>query len=1165
MGGNSLLATQIVSRIRAAFAVELQLSDVFAAPTIAQLAAKIVNVFSDSCGILPQILPRSIAGDAPLSFAQGRLWFLNNFDPGNPAYNILISYRIQGILNADILAVALQAIAARQESLRTCFPIINGEPIQRIEPSVQVALNVIEITDENAIAQICKDEYLWRYDLSKTPLFRFTLLKLKADEYIFLISLHHIIADGWSIGVFNRELSQYYQAAIAKETPHLPELSISYADFAVGQRAWLQGEVQEKQLAYWKYQLAGLPPLKLPKDYARPQVQTFVGSNVQFHLTAKTAIALEKLSQKHSATLFMTLVAAFFVLLYRYSGQEDIAIGTPIANRNRSEIENLIGFFVNTLVLRCQVSQDMTFSDLLKQVRQVTQAAYVRQDFPFEQVVEVLAPERDSSQNPLIQVIFAFQNASMKPPVFPGLEIETLDFKAHTVRFDLEMHLLQADDGLTGYLIYNTDLFQAATIEKLAGHYVNLLRSLSTDADQNIQQVGILETAEKMELLSAGRNNWQISYPRDKTIHELFAAKAAEQPQAIALVYGEQTLTYEALNARANQLARYLQTLGVTPESLIGIYLGRGIDSIVAMLAILKASAGYVPLNPEDPSARIQFIVQDTNLDLIITDSQTVQQLPREFKGIAPQLVCLDQNQAIIAAQQETNLPVQIGAENLCYIMYTSGSTGQPNGVSVVHRGVVRLVKECNYVKLDASEVLLQLAPLTFDAATFEIWGALLNGSRLVIAPSRPSLKELGQLIQQQGITTAWLTASLFHLMVDENIDGLRGLRQLLAGGDVLSVQQVRRALTHLGDCVIINGYGPTENTTFSCCHRMQDISDCDGEQVPIGQPISNTYVYILDTQRETVPDGVVGELYVGGDGLARGYWRRPDLTTENFIPDPFSLDPHAKIYRTRDLVRRRADGILEFVGRVDDQLKIRGFRIEPTEIQACLAQHPAVRDSLVLAVGSQTEDKALVAYVVPKPEIVSTVVNENNSESLLEHQKANWAELFDKHLYTQSHVTSDPTFNLTGWVDSYTGEPIPVAQMREWLDYRIEQILSYQPKQVLEIGCGTGLVLFRLVPVVEKYVGIDISQVGLDYITEYLQNKPAESEKVELHLASAEQIKGLYQQKFDTCIVNSTVQYFPSADYLINVLEIAIEAMKPGGTIYLGDNPLVSLSGYSE
>ncbi|WP_193199909.1 non-ribosomal peptide synthetase/type I polyketide synthase [Nostoc sp. MG11] len=1162
LGGNSLLATQIVSRIRAAFAVELQLSDVFAAPTIAQLAAKIVNVFSDSCGILPQILPRAIAGDAPLSFAQGRLWFLNNFDPGNPAYNIVISYRIQGSLNADILADALQAIATRQESLRTCFPVINGEPVQRIESSVQVALNVIEITNtpdtniENTIAEICKNEYLWHYDLSQTPLFRFTLLKLKADEYIFLINLHHIIADGWSIGVFNRELSQHYQAAITKEPLQLPELPISYADFAVGQRVWLQGEVQEKQLAYWKYQLAGLPPLKLPKDYARPEVQTFVGSNVQFHLTTEIAIALEKLSQKHSATLFMTLVAAFFVLLYRYSGQEDIAIGTPIANRNRSEIENLIGFFANTLVLRCQVSQDMTFSDLLQQVRQVAQAAYARQDFPFEQVVEVLAPERDSSQNPLIQVIFAFQNASMKPPVIPGLEIATSDFQAHTVRFDLEMHLLQAEDGLTGYLIYNTDLFQAATIEKLASHYVNLLRSLSTDADQNIQQVAILETAEKMELLKAGQHNWQISYPRDKTIHELFAAKAAEQPQAIALVYGEQTLTYESLNARANQLARYLQTFGVTPESLIGIYLERGIDSIVAMLAILKASAGYVPLNPEDPSARIQFIVQDTNLDLIITDSQTVQRLPKEFKGITPQLVCLDQNQAIIAAQQETNLPVQIGAENLCYIMYTSGSTGHPNGVSVVHRGVVRLVKECNYVKLDASEVLLQLAPLTFDAATFEIWGALLNGGRLVIAtPSRPSLKELGQLIQQQGITTAWLTASLFHLMVDENIDGLQGLRQLLAGGDVLSVQQVRRALTHLGsDCVIINGYGPTENTTFSCCHRMQDISDCDGEQIPIGQPISNTYVYILDDRREPVPDGVVGELYVGGDGLARGYWRRPDLTTENFIPDPFSLDPHAKIYRTRDLVRRRADGILEFVGRMDDQLKIRGFRIEPSEIQSCLAQHPAVRDSLVLAVSSQTEDKALVAYVVPKPEFVSTVVNENNNESLLEHQKANWAELFDKHLYTQSHVTSDPTFNLTGWVDSYTGEPIPVEQMREWLDYRIEQILSYQPKQVLEIGCGTGLVLFRLVPVVEKYVGIDISQVGLDYITEYLQNKPAESEKVELHLASAEQIKGLYQQKFDTCIVNSTVQYFPSADYLINVLEIAIEAMKPGGTIYLGD-----------
>ncbi|GAA6617368.1 hypothetical protein NUACC26_031780 [Scytonema sp. NUACC26] len=1159
LGGNSLLATQIISRIREAFSVELLLSDLLEAQTVVQLSSKITATRCAPSHILPQISAIALESDTPVSFAQGRLWFLDNLDPGNPSYNIVMSYHIQGSLDEDIFVAALNAIVARQASLRTSFPAVNGEPIQKIETLVKVALNVIDLTSQascdiqSALADISQTEYLWRFSLSSGPLFRFTLVRLSNEERIFFVNLHHIISDGWSIGVFNRELSQHYLAILTGETLQLPELPIRYTDFAVGQRAWLQGEVRESQLAYWKSQLANLSPLQLPRDYSRPAIQTFVGDNVQFHLGSETSVALEKLSREHGVTLFMTLVAAFFVLLYRYSGQEDIVIGTPIANRNRREIEHLIGFFVNTLVLRCHVSPDIAFTDLLKQVRQVTLSAYARQDFPFEQVVEVLAPERDSSQNPLIQVVFALQNASMKPPVLPGLEVKSRDFKAYTVRFDLEVHLLEDEDGLTGHIIYNTDLFKASTIDKLAHHFVTLLRSLSNDSSQSVQQLPIIDPSERMQLTDARRHNFQILYPREKTIHEIFEAKVVEQPQAIALVYDRQTLSYEALNIRANQLARYLQTFGVTPETPIGVYLERGIDSIVAILAILKSSACYVPLNPEDPAARIRFVVQDTALKLIITDSKTAQHLPAQFNS-SPQLVYLDRDQASILAREKTNLPLQTSPENLCYIMYTSGSTGQPNGVSVVHRGVIRLVKECNYAKLDETEALLQLAPLTFDASTFEIWGALLNGGRLVIAtPSRPSLEELGQLIQQQGVTTAWLTASLFHLMVDENIDGFRGLRQLLAGGDILSPQRVRRVLTHLSDCAVINGYGPTENTTFTCCHRMKDVSDCDGEQVPIGQPISNTYVYVLDARREPVSDGIVGELYVGGDGLARGYWRRPELTAENFITDPFSSDPNARLYRTRDLVKRRADGIFEFIGRVDDQVKIRGFRVEPSEIQACVAQHTAVRDCLILAAGSKTEDKTLVAYAVPTPEFVSTVVSKKTNESLSEHQKANWAELFDKHLYTQEHLTSDPTFNITGWVNSYTGQPIPTEQMREWLEYRVDQILSHKPQRVLEIGCGTGLLLFRIAPVVEKYVGIDISQAGLDYIAEHLQNRPEKS-KVELHLADAQQYQELCQDKFDTCILNSTIQYFPSVDYLIHVLEIAIEAMNPGGIIYVGD-----------
>ncbi|GET41347.1 amino acid adenylation domain-containing protein [Microseira wollei NIES-4236] len=795
LGGNSLLATQIVSRIREAFSVELRLSDLFEAQTIAQLGNQIAASGHSSSEVLPIIVAVAQENDAPVSFAQGRLWFLDNFEPGNPSYNIVMSYRIRGPLDEDILAAALNAIVARQESLRTRFPAVNGEPVQRIETSLKVELNVFDLRQMaefeagRQMAEISRNEYLWRCDLSHGPLFRFTVIRLKDEERILFVNLHHIIADGWSIGVFNRELSQHYLAATTGEALHLPEMPIRYTDFAVGQRAWLQGEVHSNQLAYWKNQLAGLPPLHLPTDYPRPAVQNFVGKNVQFAIASQTTTALERLSRDCGVTLFMTLVAAFFLLVHRYSGQEDIAIATPIANRNRREIENLIGFFVNTLVLRCHVSGDMTFTDLLKQIRPVTLSAYARQDFPFEQVVEALAPERNSSQNPLVQVIFALQNAEMKPPVLPEMEVEFLDYEAHTVRFDLEVHLLQVEDGLTGHIIYNTDLFNDKTIERLANHFGTLLRSLATNSSQSIQQVQILEASERMQLIRAGLNNFHIPYPRSQTIHELFEAKAAEQPEAIALIYGEQYISYSWLNVKANQLARYLKTLGVTEEKPIGVYLERGIDSIVALLGILKASACYVPLNPEDPAARIRFVVEDTGLDIIITDSLTAQKLPAKFNNAAPQVVCLDREQTAIAAQSDANLPSETKPENLCYIMYTSGSTGQPNGVSVVHRGVVRLVKECNYVKLDELDVLLQLAPLTFDASTFEIWGALLNGGRLVIAtPARPSLEELGQIIQQQSVTTAWLTASLFHLMVEENIDGLRGIRQLLAGGDVLSV-----------------------------------------------------------------------------------------------------------------------------------------------------------------------------------------------------------------------------------------------------------------------------------------------------------------------------------------------------------------------------------------
>ncbi|MEG4226170.1 amino acid adenylation domain-containing protein [Microcoleus sp. N9_B2] len=990
LGGHSLMAGQIVFRLGNQLSVDLSLRTLFLAPTIAGLATEVSKQLrgSDSeetSSPLPSVVRRQ---EFPLSFAQQRMWFLHQLDPESGLYNIPIALYLVGPLQIATLEQSLIEIVRRHESLRTTFPSVDGDPVQLIAPTLTVTLSVIDlqalpiVKQDAEVQRLALAEANYTFDLTQLPLVRSTLLQLGPESHVLLVTFHHIVFDGWSIGVLMQELSTLYIAWSTGQPSPLPELPLQYADFACWQRQWATESVMETQLRYWKQQLSGCPALlQLPTDRPRPSVQRFRGRTELFQVNPEVAGRLNILSQQSGATLFMTLLSVFAILLSRYSGQENVVIGSPIANRTRGDIESLIGFFVNTLALRIDVSGNPTFAELIERVRDVALDAYTYQDLPFERVVAQLQPDRNASYHPLFQVMFVLQNAPTEQLQLPGVVVTALEIETVTSKFDLLLSLEEGAAGLKGLLEYNTDLFDTPTMTRMVGHFQILLEALATNPRRRISELPLLSAAEQQQLL-VDWNHTDTNYPQDACIHELFEAQAEQTPDAVALVFGEQQLTYQQLNSRANQLAHYLQTLGAGPEVLIGVCFDRSLDAIVSLLAVLKAGSAYLPLDPAYPQDRLEFMLSDAALSVLLTQQHLTEKLP----DTEAKIVCLEQVREEINAQSEDNLAHLAQAENLAYVMYTSGSTGKPKGVCVVHRGVVRLVKNTDYASFSAAEVFLQLAPISFDASTLEIWGALLNGAQLVVfPPGTPSLAELGEAIGLYKVTILWLTAGLFHLMVDERIEDLKGLRLLLAGGDVLSVPHVQKLLREAPKCQLINGYGPTENTTFTCCFAIARDSQISNS-VPIGRPIANTQVYILDRHLQPVPIGVPGELYAGGAGLARGYLNHPDLTAERFIPNPLianqedgwknaeersvsSLLPSANhLYKTGDLARYLPDGNIEYLGRIDNQVKIRGFRIEIGEIEAVLAGHLDVSQVSVAVQLDASGNKCLAAYVVPGP-----------------------------------------------------------------------------------------------------------------------------------------------------------------------------------------------------
>ena len=902
----------------------------------------------------------------PLSFAQERLWFLTQLEPENPSYNLPFALRLAGELDQAALEKSIDAIIARHETLRTKFVAIDGEPFQFVSAKARATFEVLDLSSfpedkaEVELKRVMTAVAERPFDLSRDYPMRSSLLKLAEDDHVLLVTMHHIISDAWSVSIFTHELSSFYKAFTTEGEAGPPELPIQYSDFAEWQRNWLQGDALKEQVAYWTAQLAGAAKLNLPTDHARPKLRTHRGRHLSFTLPADLSDKLKSLSNSEGATLFMTLLAAFNVLLFRYTGERDIVVGSPIAGRNRIETEPLIGFFVNSLALRTDLTGNPTFRELIGRVREVAVNAYAHQDLPFEKLVEELNPARDVSQTPVFQVMFGLQNAPRAAADLHKLNVRRIPTEVRSAKFDLTLLLSDTANGLSGWFEYNADLFEPSTIERLKNHFENLLASVAATPDASIAALPLLGAQEQQQIL-LDWNNTATAYPRQQCIHELFEEQVRRTPDAVAVVFNDRQLTYDELNKKANRLAQHLKKLDVKPEEIVGLALDRSVEMIVGLLAILKVGGVYLPLDPSYPRERLGFMIDETETRIVLTQKHLHFQLPpTEVRVIAQ-----DGEFGDLKFDDEENPVSSTTPENLAYVIYTSGSTGKPKGVSVTHRNVVRLVKETNYARFSSDEVFLQFAPVTFDAATFEIWGALLNGAKLVVpAPGIESLTNLGDTIQQHKVTTLWLTAGLFHQMVDSELDKLQGVRQLLAGGDVLSVEHVETAARKLLGCQVINGYGPTENTTFTCCESVTASSV--GHSVPIGKPIANTEVYVLSSDMQLVPVGVAGELYIGGDGLARGYLEAGEATAEKFVPNPFARKPGERIYRTGDQVRYRSDGSIEFLGRLDQQVKIRGYRIELGEIELALSQHAAVRDCVVTIQTSKLGEKRLAAFVVP-------------------------------------------------------------------------------------------------------------------------------------------------------------------------------------------------------
>jgi amino acid adenylation domain-containing protein len=971
LGGHSLLAAQVLSRVQKAFQATLPLRLLFESPTVAAFAER-MNAMREDDGMVapPPVRPASREGRLPLSFAQQRLWFLDQLDPGNHAYNMSGAVRLSGPLDVAALRQALSEFVRRHESLRTSFPVADGEPVQLIAPPAPLILPSIDLRELPLSQRDAElDELLTRearqpFDLARGPLLRLKLVRQDDEEHVLVVTMHHIISDGWSLDIFLRELGTLYGVYSAGAESPLPELKIQYADFASWQREWLQGERLEALLAYWKKQLDGTPPvLELPLDHPRPPVRTLRGARETLALPASLTDDLKAFSRDEGATLFMTLVAAFKTLLYRYSGQEEITIGTPSANRNQAEIEEIVGFVVNTLILRTSLSAAATFRDLLGSVRETVIDACTHQDLPFEKLVEELQPTREVGRTPLFQVMLAQQKALAPALEAMGVSFRPLEVETATAKFDLTLYVAEGAQELRLTLEYSTDLFEAATISRMLGHLRKLLEGVVSDAGRALSELPLLTEAEEQQLV-VEFNDTGREYPPDESLHAMFEMQSRRTPEAVAVIRGRERLTYGELDARANQVAHLLREMGVGPETFVGIYTERAAEMLVGILGVLKAGGAYVPIDRTYPRERVKLMLADANVLVLLTEEALLESLP-ESDALT---ICLDRDWGMVSAQSRERLASGVLVDNLAYVIYTSGSTGRPKGVAITHRSAATMLRwaQETYSPEQLRGVLASTS-ISFDLSVFEMFLPLSVGGQVILADNAlelPSLPASGEVTLVNTVPSAM--AELLRVAgVPDSV------KTINLAGEALKAELVRQVYERTQAAEVWNLYGPSEDTTYSTFALVPRETN---SLVVIGRPVACTRAFVLDAHLRPVPTGVTGELYLGGSGLARGYLGRPELTAEKFIPDPFAKAAGARLYRTGDLVRYLPDGNLEYLGRIDHQVKIRGFRIELGEIETALGQHSSVRDVIVLAREDDPGDRRIVAYLIAQADTAPSV-----------------------------------------------------------------------------------------------------------------------------------------------------------------------------------------------
>ncbi|MFC9436842.1 amino acid adenylation domain-containing protein, partial [Nocardia sp. NPDC057030] len=1161
LGGHSLSAMRVAARLTAVLGIEVGVRDVFEAPTPARLAQALTGGGAGGGPARPELTVRERPERIPLSFAQSRLWFINRFELHSPAYNIPMVLRLRGPLDQQALSAALTDVVARHESLRTVFPDADGVPYQRVLP-IDLARTAIETAEPDELTGLVRRGF----DVStETPL-RVTLSRNGADDHTLVLVLHHIAADGWSIAPFVRDLSAAYAARRQGRAPDWAPLPVQYADFTLWQRATLGAEsdpdsILATQFGYWAAELADAPqPITLPTDRPRPPTASNRGDVIEFAFEPALCAALYRLAHDRQVTVSMLLQSTLAVLLSRLGAGEDISIGGPVAGRTQAATHDLIGFFVNTWVLRVDLSGNPRFEQILDQVRRKALTAYENQDAPFERLVELLQPTRSPAYHSLFQVSFALQNNLLPDLHLPELEVEIVPAITGTAKFDLHVDVVErmnpADDAappaLSGRIEYATDLFDRATVADLAERYLQLLEAVSADPAMPLGRMDVLAPAERDRVLRIW-NDTAAPLPADASLAHLFARQVTATPEAVAVAHADGDLTYAELAVRVRVLAQVLRGHGVGRGSVVAVALPRSADLVTAVLAVVVAGAAYLPIDPDYPSGRIEFILGDADPVLVLTTVAVGAGLP--LNGRAS--ICVDS--ADLGAGESSGLPA-LSAADAAYVIYTSGSTGRPKGVVVEHRGVVNMAVH-GWPGGPGARVLLH-SSMAFDASAYELWPAVLAGSTIVIAPpDRLDLSALMRTVSRHRVSTMFVATALFELLATAEPELDAGpVRQVVTGGDALSSAAVARFRDRWPGVDIANAYGPTENTVCVSTHEILAAQPWDiDRRVPIGAPVANVRVFILDSRLCPVPVGVAGELYVAGTQLARGYAGRQELTAQRFVACPFGVAE--RMYRTGDVVRWTRGGVLEFAGRADDQVKVRGYRIEPGEVEAALVAHPAVSRAVVVARESAdaVADKQLVAYVVRDRE--TTVADDGDrAADLVDH----WRQVYD-NLYAgkESYRGDGREFaepmaldaDFGGWNSSYTGEPIPVEQMRAWRDAVVDRILGLRPARVLEIGVGSGLLMSRLAPQCAEYWCTDFSAATIGNLRSRLSESAVDwADRVRLRVQSADDISGLPPDRFDVVVLNSVAQYFPNAAYLIDVIDKAMGLLLPGGAFFVGD-----------